>query len=191
MNAVEPTYWGLKLYEWLTLVGIFAGPIVAVVITLWVDGRRKDRDQKLTVFRMLMSTRHLPADPAFFTAVNLVVIEFSKNTKVMHAHKEFIQATAARLDGVNDQAILDNSRLKTIRLVYEVARALGFPIRETDLQSEAYTSGGWITRDNLLLDSQKAMRDVATQMMLQTRILAGAKLTDIERKHLGLDEQDA
>src|SRR3546814_5318903 len=48
--------------EILTLIAVIVGPIVAVVITLWVDGRRRDREQKIIVLRLLLATRHIPAD---------------------------------------------------------------------------------------------------------------------------------
>ena len=182
------TYWGLELYEILTLLGIIIGPITAVLISLWIDGRRKARDQKLTILRMLIASRHLPADPAFFTAVNLVPIEFSESRKVLEAYKEFIVATNARVDGENNNEVNQNTNIKTVRLIYEVARDLGFPLRETDLQTEGYVSQGFGTRDGLLLDSQRAMRDVAIQLSIQTRLLAGASMSADEKKYLGLPD---
>src|SRR3546814_19133659 len=63
--------------EILTLIAVIVGPIVAVVITLWVDGRRRDREQKIIVLRLLLATRHIPADPRFLTAINLIPVEFN------------------------------------------------------------------------------------------------------------------
>ena len=184
MNAAEPLYWGLKFYELLTLIGIIVGPIAAVAISLWIDGRRKDREQKLTILRMLIATRHLPADPAFFTAVNLVPIEFSKSTNVMTAYKEFIEAVAVKIDDTNTQEVSSKTEVKTVRLIYEVARSLGFPLRETDLQTNAYVSRGYGTRDGLLLDSQQAMRDIAMILAVQTRILADQALSEREAEFI-------
>ena len=186
MNSL--VVWGIKLYELLTLVGLVSGPVVAVIITLWVDGRRRAREQRLTVLRMLISTRHLPADPAFQVAINLIPVEFSGDDAVMAAYREFLEAVAARLDGINDQAIILKTSTKIVRLVFEIARALSFSIRETDLQTSGYASDGWVKRDNLLLDSQKAMRDVASVMLLQSRLMAGATLTTEERKLLNLPD---
>jgi len=42
----------------------------------------------------------------------------------------------------------------------------------------------------LLVDSQKAMRDLVNVLILQTRLLAGASLNEIERRHLGLPDID-
>jgi hypothetical protein len=183
----EPLYLGLKLYELLTLTGIVFGPIVAVLITLWVDNRRRDRDQKLLVLRMLITTRHLPADPAYQVAINLIPVEFNNKRAVMDAHKEFVEAVAVQLDGKNDPVIRQNWETKSTRLVYAVARSLKFDLRETDLQTKGYASGGWTQREDLLMDSQRAMRDVATNLLLQSRLLANAKLTPAERQFLGME----
>ncbi|GGD92343.1 hypothetical protein GCM10011515_10060 [Tsuneonella deserti] len=107
----------------------------------------------------------------------------------MDAYKEFIEAINVSLDGVNDERIVKNTETKTIRLVFEIARSLGFGIRETDLQTTGYASSGWAERERLLMDSQKAMRDVATQLMLQTRLNAGAQLSLEERRYIGIPDE--
>ena len=166
--------------EILTLIAVIVGPITAVAITLWVDGRRRDREQKVIVLRLLLATRHLPADPSFLAAINLIPVEFSEHRDVIKAYNEFIEATKPRLDGINDEAILRNSSTKLTRLVYEVSRSLGFKLRETDIQTSAYASDGWIRRDNLAQDSQQAMRDIANILWLQTRLLSGETWDQIQ-----------
>ena len=47
----------MGLNEWLTLARIVLSPIVAVCITLWVEGRRKNRDCKMVVVRALMRNK--------------------------------------------------------------------------------------------------------------------------------------
>lgn len=166
--------------EILTLVAVIVGPIAAVAITLWVDGRRRDREQKIFVLRLLLATRHLPADPSFLAAINLIPVEFNERPEVIKAYNEFIEATRPRLDGVNDDAILRNSSTKLTRLIFEVSRSLGFKLRETDIQTSAYASEGWIKRDNLAQDSQQAMRDIANILWLQTRLLSGESWEQIQ-----------
>jgi len=171
--------------EILTLIAVIVGPIVAVVITLWVDGRRRDREQKIIVLRLLLATRHIPADPSFLTAINLIPVEFNARRDVMQAYNEFIEATRQRADGVNDDVIQLNSSTKLTRLVFEVARSLRFKLRETDIQTSAYASDGWRIRDNLAQDSQQAMRDIANILWLQTRLLAGETWEQIQANKKG------
>jgi hypothetical protein len=82
--------------EWLTLAAIVFGPIAAVGITLWIEGRRRRRETRLTVLRQLMATRHLPADPMYSTAVNLIPVEFNDERDVMAAYKAYQEAIRQR-----------------------------------------------------------------------------------------------
>ena len=169
----ENIFLGLKLYEWLTLIGVFLGPITAVAITLWVDGRRRDRDQKLTILRMLLTTRHVPSDPAYQVAVNLIPAEFGRHRPVMEAYQQFSDAVAVQPDGRNDELIAQNTATKSTRLIFEISKVLEFDIRETDIQTRGYISRGWAKREETLIDSQKAMRDIANILTIQTRLIAG------------------
>ena len=185
----EPLYWGLKTYEWLTLVAIVVGPILAILVSKLSSDRDKVRDQRLHVLRMLIATHHLPSDPGYQVAINLIPVEFRGCSAVITAHREFIQSVYRKLDGVNDEEIQRDWGIKSIRLVHEVAKVLKFDLRETDLQTISYSSGGWSERERVLIDSQKAMRDVANLLHVQSRLLAQAELTDVERNYLGLQQQ--
>jgi hypothetical protein len=193
LTAVEhtPLFWGLKAYEWITLAAILIGPLLAVVVTIWSSNRDKVKDQRLQVLRMLIATHHLPSDPAYQVAINLIPIEFRGCGGVLKAHSEFIASVTRKLDGVNDDVIRSDWGIKSVRLVHEVAKALKYDLRETDLQTSPYSSTGWGERERVLMDSQKAMRDIADILALQSRQLAGANLTPQERKFLGLEDEKA
>lgn len=47
----------MTLNEMLTMVGVVLSPIVAVCITLWIEGRRRDREGKMVVVRALVVKR--------------------------------------------------------------------------------------------------------------------------------------
>lgn len=87
----------MTLNEILTLVGVVASPVVAVGITLWIEGRRRDRDGKMIVVRALLATRHLPGDSNYSTAINLIPAEFHNKATVMAAYKEYHRKSAARI----------------------------------------------------------------------------------------------
>ena len=53
-------------------------------------------------------------------------------------------------------------------------------------QHAGYAAAGWIERDNILLDSQRAMDRTANALWLQTRIMLGLELTEIEKRAVGL-----
>ncbi|WP_419827620.1 DUF6680 family protein [Sphingomonas sp.] len=164
--------------EITNIAAVLVSPVVAVLITLWLDGRRKDREQKITVLRLLLATRRFPGDPNYQTAVNLIPVEFGRSKSVMSAYKDFIKSVAP--------GSATDSSVTMTRLIYEVAKRSGFAIRETDIQTDAYASQGWVDRDNLYLDSLKAQRDINTTLLLQARLMTGAPLLPQEREFLGL-----
>ena len=189
LASALPIIAGLQPYEWLTLIGIIIGPIVAVGISLWIDGKRKGRDQKLIILRILLTTRHLVGDPNYSAAINLIPIEFSGNNAILTAYREFIEAARFQPAPGNEDRVAQNTSAKQTRLIFEVARSMGFKIAETDLQTTAYAADGWIQRDNISLDSQRAMRDIATLLMFQARRAANQPLTDEEKSFLGVNEK--
>lgn len=67
----------------------------------------------------------------------------------------------------------ENTSVKLTRLLFEMSKASGLSLRETDIQTGGFGSRGFYYRDNLLQDSQKAMRDVANILWMQTRLLGG------------------
>lgn len=188
-SSVLPAILGLQPYEWLTLLGICLGPIIAVLISFWIESRRKDREQKLIILRVLMTTRHLVGDPSYSAAINLIPVEFAGKSAVQNAYKEFIDAASTQVNDENREQISKTTAIKQTRLVYAVAKSMRFNIAETDIQTSAYAADSWITRDNIAMDSQKAMRDIATILLLQARLLVHAPLTPDERTFLGLPDE--
>ena len=162
--------------DWLTIVAIIIGPIVAVGMTLWIEERRKRREAKLMTLRLLLTTRDLTSDPSYQAAVKLVPIEYNDCPAVLNAHGEYLEAANADIDGKSDkqvEAIANNTSVKQTRLLFEMSKAAGLKLRETDIQTGAFGTRGFFYRDALLQDSQKAMRDVANILWMQTRLLSG------------------
>ena len=177
--SVLPLIAGLQPYEWLTLIGIVIGPILAVVVSLRFEQRRRDRDQKLVILRLLLTTRHLVGDPNYSAAINLIPIEFAGHKEVQVAYREFIEAANVDFTDETRVKVAERTAVKQTRLIFAIARRMKFPIAETDIQTTAYAADGWIKRDNLALDSQKAMRDIANILWTQTRLLAGQSWSEV------------
>ncbi len=136
-----------------------------------------------------MTTRHLVGDPSYSAAINLIPVEFAGKSAVQNAYKEFIDAASTQVNDENREQISKTTAIKQTRLVYAVAKSMRFNIAETDIQTSAYAADSWITRDNIAMDSQKAMRDIATILLLQARLLVHAPLTPDERTFLGLPDE--
>ncbi|MBX7481220.1 DUF6680 family protein [Qipengyuania qiaonensis] len=144
--------------EWLTLLAIVLGPIIAVVITLIIQRTREKRERRLVIVRMLMATRHLPGDPNYSTAINLIPIEFYDEAGVIAALKEYKRATGQDRPILPDGNARVNQEVATaqIKLISAILQSLGMRVSEADLAVQAYAAGGMIERDNLYLRSLDA-----------------------------------
>ncbi|UVI39250.1 DUF6680 family protein [Qipengyuania spongiae] len=148
----------MELNDWLTLLAIVLGPIIAVVITLAFQKHREDRERKLVVVRMLMATRHLPGDPNYSTAINLIPVEFHGKPAVMEAFKEYKRATGQDRPLLPDGNHRVNQEVATAqtKLISALLQTLGMSVSEADLAVQAYAADGMVQRDLLFLRSLDA-----------------------------------
>ena len=171
--------------DWITIAAIIIGPIVAVGITLWIEGRRKVQDAKLMTLRLLLSSRDFPSDPSYQVAIKLVPVEFNKCPDVLSAHREFLECANVDTEEMTDEQlrkVSEKTSVKLTRLLFEMSQAAGLSLRETDIQTGGFGSRGFYYRDSLLQDSQKAMRDVANILWMQTRLLGGEPWEQVTRR---------
>jgi len=143
---------------WLTLLAILLGPIVAVAVSLWVEGRRRRREARLMVLRQLIVTRHLASDPNYSAAINLVPVEFNDEPAVITEYKAY-QEAIRQVPGEDPQAIaLCDQRVSITqtKLIFAIMRSLNLKASEADLPAEAYAARGMLQRDLLYLRSLEA-----------------------------------
>ncbi|MCW1431513.1 DUF6680 family protein [Novosphingobium sp. JCM 18896] len=169
----------MTLNEWLTLAGVVVSPIFAVCIILWIEGRRRDREGKMVVVRALMTTRHLPADPNYSGAINLLRVEFAHCRPVMEAFKEYHRNIRREQPSTPEGANLHNQDVLAAqtKLLSAALNAVGIKASEADLAVEAYAANGFILRDNIYLASLKAQDRIAVALersvMLNEQMLSG------------------
>lgn len=171
-STAAPLFLGLKLYEWLTLLGVIVGPVVAVSITLWAEHRRRQREARSTILKMLLNTRGLPSDASWSIAINMIPVEFNGHEGVIKAWREYIECVRFRASEENIPAHRALLNAKQTTLIHKIMTALGIQLSESDIQTESYIAEGYLWRDNLHLDSLAAMRDIATELQKQTLIIS-------------------
>ncbi|WP_143324443.1 DUF6680 family protein [Caulobacter sp. FWC2] len=161
------------------IIGAILIPIVAVLTTLFYQDKQGQKKERMQVLRMLLATRHMPSDPAYSTAINLIRVEFNSVKSVMDAHTKYIEQINLRVPP-EGEALHQNQVAKAqTKLISSIMKCLGLKFSEADIQSDAYAAAGFINRDNLYLDSMHAardsansMRDVAVALRFQTELLA-------------------
>lgn len=160
-QSAPSVLWGLKLYELLTLVGIIIGPISAVAISLCFEQRKRTREARTQILRMLINTRGMPSDPAYSIAINLIPVEFNGHKAVMQAWRNYIESV--RYDPSPENAAAHDQKLNAnqVSMIYQIMKSLNLGLSESDIQTEGYLARGFTNRDNLYLDSLRAMREIA------------------------------
>jgi hypothetical protein len=171
-SSAETVWLGLKLYELLTLAGVFAGPLIAVLITLWIEHRRRRSDARTHILRMILTTRRLFSDPAYVMAINLIEVEFNDCVDVMKARREYLDLV--RQEPTEERRADHDQRMlaKQSTMIAGMMKAIGLKASESELLTDAYISKGFIARDNLYLDSLAAMRDVANALRTSNLLVA-------------------
>lgn len=168
----------MSVTEIITLIAILVGPILAVLVQLAAEKRKHARDQQTATMRMLASTRHLPADPAYSNAINLIPIDFNGVSAVMKAHKEYIDAIS-HVPTEENRAKHDETMLtRQTKLIFAMAKHLGLDLPETDIQTAAYAAGGFVQRDNLMLDGWAAWPRIANALERQTDWISSQQAED-------------
>lgn len=162
----------MTLNEWLTLLGVVISPIVAVMITLWIEGRRRDREGKMVIVRALMATRHLPGDPNYSHAVNLIRVEFADRPDVIKAFQAYNSTIRRERPTTAEGMLLFNQDIVAAqtKLLSAVLNSVGIAASEADLTVEAYAAEGMIQRDNLYLESLHSQQRIAEALERSTRV---------------------
>ena len=151
----------MKLYEIITLIAILVGPILAVVVQLLAEQRKQTRDQQTATLKMLVGTRHLPSDPAYSAAINMIPVDFNRVSSVMSAYKLYIECILYQASPENVQVQNQKILANQTKLIFAITKHLGYDLSETDIQTTAYAAGGFIARDNLMLDAWRAWPRIA------------------------------
>lgn len=149
--------------EYVNLIAILVGPVIAVGITLWVEARRARRDSQMVVIRLLMATRHLPSDPSYSTAINLIPVEFFDKPNVMEAYNAYQAAISQARPVLQDDVVRQDQEVarKQTKLISAVLECIGMRVSEADLAAQPYAASGMIARDNLYLESLIAQKRIA------------------------------
>ena len=181
-ESVQSLLLGLTLGDAIT--SIIVPIVVAVLTVLILQEHVQKKERRTQILRMLLATRHTPADAAFNASINLIPVEFNRAKEVMAAWSAYIQQVRYT-PNPEDQGVHQRQMLtKQTKLIAAIMKKLGMTYSEADLQVDGYISNGFVWRDNLYLDSLKAQRDaadamkgVAATLQAQTGMLH-AQLTD-------------
>lgn len=148
-----------------TIAAIILGPIAAVLITRWLDDRRLQRQRRMDVFRTLMRTRRMVLTPDHVGALNLVEIEFHRETDVISAWKAYWSNLEKKIPpdmplNEIEQFIRQRDGLLA-KLLHAIGKSLGFGIEQLDIFEGGYVPQGWETE----YQEQRAIRQALLEVL--------------------------
>ena len=97
------TDWGLLI----TTAAIILGPIIAVLVTRFIDYIRAEKERKYDIFRTLMRTRETPLNWDHVGALNLIEVEFRKHPAVIDAWNAYLEHLGTELPPVEQKQLHD------------------------------------------------------------------------------------
>jgi hypothetical protein len=141
----------VELYNVLTIVAIVLGPILAVMVTRFVDNKRADYGRQMDIFRALMRTRNMKISAEHVGALNLVELEFPEHANVVSAWKEYLKNLSEPWPTNADQGLIDAlvKRRESLltKLISEIAKALRFKVEQLDILAGNYLPQDWVDVD--------------------------------------------
>lgn len=153
--------------DWLaitTIIAVLAGPIAAVWVTRYFDGRKEVHARRMDIFRTLMRTRKIPIHFDHVGALNLIEIEFADEEKIISAWKSYLQNLGEKLppEHTHQDEIAFNKKREALltKLIFEISQVLKFKVEQLDILEGNYIPQGWNDDDFEQRMARRALIDV-------------------------------
>jgi hypothetical protein len=122
--------WNIR--DVVNIVAIIIGPIAAVLITLWLQNRKEERDGKIKLFMALLANRKsYPVSPDWAKALNLIDAVFQDNPKILVLWHDYYALLQKQNLNQNEEKERNH---KYLELMSAIAETLGFhKLHQTDI----------------------------------------------------------
>lgn len=154
--------------DWGVIFATLCGPILAVLVTRWVDSRSRRISQRYAVFSALMSTRRLTVNVKHVEALNLIEIEFYGCKPVLDAWQSYhrhLNDPTNFPPRCSDEEFpsRENTRLDLLtKLIFEMAKELNYgDLQQIDIRNGGYSPTGWYMRDEQAQSALKFLNDLS------------------------------
>lgn len=153
----------MTVSDWLIILAVFLGPIVAVRLTRYLDNKKEIRARKLEIFKTLMATRAYKSSWSHVEALNRIDLEFdkshSKERQVINAWKEYLDLLG------NTQMPEDQWNIKCtdlrVELLHKMAQVLNYDFDKTHIKNSPYSPREHVETEK----EQRALRKGAIEVL--------------------------
>ena len=131
--------------DWLMILAVLLAPVVAIQVSVYLAGRAQKRQQRLTIFRTLMTTRAARMAFDHVNALNMIDVEFAGNDKASKAVRAAWKAYLDHLNSGTEATEVWNARSEDlfVDLLHTMAVSLGYEFDKTHIRRNAYYPKGY------------------------------------------------
>jgi hypothetical protein len=126
--------------DWIQLIGTLLSPLIAVQVSLLLQRRKEKKEERLKVFRALMSTRAAPLSGAHVDALNMIDVVFydrgKKQKAVLEAHNMYLAHLGK--SATETTGWLERRVELLIDLLQKMATALDYEFDKAALERTSY-----------------------------------------------------
>ncbi|MCD9528132.1 DUF6680 family protein [Photobacterium carnosum] len=131
----------MTISDWVMILAVFLGPIVAVQLTKYLDAKKDKRQRKLDIFKTLMTTRSYSTSWDHVMTLNRIDLEFERSNS---REKAVIEAWKQYLDLLGDKTITGEQwgtkRIELlVELLYKMALVLDYDFDKTHIKNSSYS----------------------------------------------------
>ena len=129
----------MTIADWLMILVVLTGPVVAVRLTRHLDNKKEIKERKLDVFKTLMATRAYTVSMAHVEALNRIDLEFNGHDK---REKAVVDAWLDILNN-SDKMPLEQWDIKRVdllvELLHKMAQVLDYDFNKTYIKNSSYS----------------------------------------------------
>jgi len=136
--------------DWIAVFAVIAGPILAVQAQKYIEVFRERKQQRLSIFKALMSTRAERLHREHVRALNMIDIEFygrrvfrvrfqtPKEKSVTNAWKNYNDHLNIKASYSSEELWIKDADTLFTKLLYNMSVALGYDYDEVQLKRDCY-----------------------------------------------------
>jgi hypothetical protein len=163
-------------FEWLTVIAIVLGPVLALWAQRVLDHYRERKRQRTGVYFALMSTRASPLDVRHVQALNSIDVVFSRRWWRRKRDKKIRDCWHAWLAHANAdskaEGWAERSNDLKVELYQAMGKAVGFNFDIDYLKRQAYLPAGHVDYAAQGRAIQEALAKIVTADGMKVRIIA-------------------
>lgn len=158
----------------ISILAIILSPVIAVLVSIWVQARREKRGQKMYIFDTLIRTRHSGVTNEMVRAFNMIDVVFYNKPIVRKLWREYFDMLGNK--ALTTEPGLKQRRDKYLELLYEMAKVLGYgkAISHLDIDRVYYPVG--------LGETTQRTEEILNELLRFLKSSGGVDITVKERE---------